>query len=105
MRSAVDEHEDRDAARIGPGQRALDVACGTGALAREAEKRVGSAGFVAGVDPDPGMLAVAEELAPAVEWRQGAAEAVPYSDQTFDAVVNALRQYVTAEGHVGTKTL
>ena len=58
-----------DAARIEPGHRVLDVACGTGVLAREAWARVGPAGCVAGLDPDPGMLAVAEQLAPMVEWR------------------------------------
>jgi SAM-dependent methyltransferase len=77
-----------DAARIEPGHRVLDVACGTGVLGREAKRRVGPAGFVAGVDPDPGMLAVAEQLEPAVEWRQGTAESLPYPAQTFDAVVS-----------------
>lgn len=77
-----------DAARIDPGDRVLDVACGTGVLAREAEVRVGPTGFVAGVDPDPGMLAVAGELAPGVEWRLGNAESIPYPDDTFDAVVS-----------------
>jgi SAM-dependent methyltransferase len=77
-----------DAARVEPGQRVLDVACGTGVLAREAADRVGPTGFVAGLDPDPGMLAVAERLAPTVEWQQGTAEALPYPDVSFDTVVS-----------------
>jgi ubiquinone/menaquinone biosynthesis C-methylase UbiE len=77
-----------DVAQIQPGQRALDVACGTGVLARQAAARVGPTGFVAGLDLNPGMLAVAEQLAPAVEWRQGAAESLPYADNAFDAVVS-----------------
>jgi len=77
-----------DAAQIGPGQRMLDVACGTGILAREAAARTGPTGFVAGVDPNPGMLEVAKRLAPALEWRQGVAESLPFPDASFDAVVS-----------------
>jgi SAM-dependent methyltransferase len=44
--------------------------------------------MVAGIDPGLGMLAVAERFAPAVEWRQGIAETLPYADQAFDAVVS-----------------
>lgn len=77
-----------EAAQVETGQRVLDVACGTGVLAREAAVRVGQTGFVAGVDPGPGMLAVAKELAPTVEFRQGTAETLPYPDQAFDAVVS-----------------
>ncbi len=77
-----------DAARLEPGQRLLDVACGTGVLAREAAARLGGTGFVAGVDPGPGMLAVAARLAPGVEWRAGMAESLPYPDAAFDAVVS-----------------
>lgn len=77
-----------DAAQIQPGQRVLDVACGTGVLAREAALRVGSGGRVAGLDPNPGMLAVARQLQPAVEWREGVAESLPFPDESFDAVMS-----------------
>jgi SAM-dependent methyltransferase len=76
-----------DAAQILLNQRILDVACGTGALAREAALRTGPSGYVAGVDPNPGMLAVAKDLAPAVDWKKGVAEALPFPDNSFDAVV------------------
>src|SRR5262245_10927557 len=80
------------AARIKPGQRVLDVACGTGVLTREVAERVGRSGFVAGVDANAGMLAVAGRTArpseaAAIEWREGTAEALPYDDEHFDAVV------------------
>ena len=77
-----------DAARIQPGQRALDVACGTGVLAREMAVRIGSAGHVVGVDPNRGMLEVAKQLASEVEWREGVAESLPFGDHSFDAVVS-----------------
>lgn len=77
-----------DAAQIKAGQSVLDVACGTGVLAREVTARLGSGAKVVGVDPNPGMITVAGRLAPTVEWRVGAAEALAFSDQTFDAVVS-----------------
>jgi len=77
-----------DAAQVDDGDRVLDVACGTGILAREAALRVGAHGSVAGVDPDPGMLAVAESLEPSIRWREGVAESLPYPDDSFDAVVS-----------------
>lgn len=76
-----------DAAQVRAGQRVLDVACGTGVLAREVSARTGPTGYVAGLDPGAGMLAVAKELAPAVDWRRGAAESMPFADGLFDAVV------------------
>ncbi len=76
------------AAKIQSGQRVLDVACGTGILAREAAERVGTDGFVAGIDANPGMLTVARQMAPTIGWRQGMAESLPYEDRSFDVVVS-----------------
>jgi 2-polyprenyl-3-methyl-5-hydroxy-6-metoxy-1,4-benzoquinol methylase len=53
-----------DSARIKTGDRVLDIACGTGVLAREAAARTGQMGHVAGLDPHAGMLAVASDLHP-----------------------------------------
>ena len=77
-----------DAAGVVREDRVLDVACGTGILAREAAARVGPTGCVAGVDLGHGMLAVAKELAPSIEWQECAAESLPYPDCSFDAVVS-----------------
>jgi SAM-dependent methyltransferase len=77
-----------DAAQVRDGDRVLDVACGTGILAREAASRVGSDGCVAGVDPNPGMLVVAERLEPSVRWQESVAESLPYDHGSFDAVVS-----------------
>jgi ubiquinone/menaquinone biosynthesis C-methylase UbiE len=77
-----------DAAQLGPGHRVLDVACGTGVLAREAATRVGAGGLVVGLDPHAGMLAVARRLAPELAWHEAPAEALPFPDRSFDAVVS-----------------
>ena len=77
-----------EAARVQPGQRVADVACGTGVLAREAARVVGPSGYVAGVDLDSGMLSVAARVAPAIDWRQASAESLPFADGSFDAVVS-----------------
>lgn len=77
-----------DAAHAGPGDRALDVACGTGTLARSLFTRAGTSGVVDGLDADPGMLAVAALAAPAITWQQGVAEMLPYPDQSFDVVAS-----------------
>ncbi len=77
-----------DAAAIGPGQRVLDVACGTGVLTREIAARIGKNGHVVGLDPSPGMLAFAAARQSAVEWTRGVAESIPFPDHSFDAVVS-----------------
>lgn len=77
-----------DAAKFQAGERVVDIACGTGVLAREVASRVAPAGRVVGVDPSPGMLAVARCLAPDVEWREGVAESLPFADRSFDAAAS-----------------
>ncbi|HEX6285924.1 MAG TPA: methyltransferase domain-containing protein [Acidimicrobiia bacterium] len=75
-------------AQVGAGHRVLDVACGTGVLAREALVRVGETGEVVGLDPNAGMLAVARDREPAIDWEQGVAEDLPFESATFDRVVS-----------------
>jgi SAM-dependent methyltransferase len=77
-----------DAAGIRRGDKALDVGCGTGVLAREALRRVGQEGQVVGLDLNAGMLAVAARTEPNVEWRQGDAASLPFEDASFDVVVS-----------------
>jgi ubiquinone/menaquinone biosynthesis C-methylase UbiE len=80
-----------DLAGVQPGERVLDVACGTGVVARLAAARVGSGGRVVGLDVNAAMLAVARSL-PAVEgspteWLESSALEIPLPDATFDVVL------------------
>jgi ubiquinone/menaquinone biosynthesis C-methylase UbiE len=77
------------------GERVLDVACGTGVVARLAAQRVGPTGTVVGLDLNPGMLAVAAAASSAnggaptsapIAWRQGSAIDMPLPDASFDVV-------------------
>ena len=52
--------------QLGPGDRVLDVACGTGIVARLVKERPGAGGGVVGVDLNPRMLAVARRVAPTI---------------------------------------
>lgn len=75
-------------AHLQPGHSVLDVACGTGALARQAAHAVLPGGTATGLDRNDGMLAVAQRVAPGIEWRLGLAEDLPFDDNRFDAVVS-----------------
>jgi ubiquinone/menaquinone biosynthesis C-methylase UbiE len=76
-----------EAAGVAPGQTVLDVACGTGVVARTAADRLGGRGRVTGLDLNQGMLAVAARLRPDIEWRQGDAAALPFPAGSFDVVL------------------
>jgi SAM-dependent methyltransferase len=76
-------------AELRPGERVLDVGCGTGVVARLAALEVGDDGAVAGVDVNPGMLAVARATAGEgvpIRWYETGAESMPLPDEAFDVV-------------------
>jgi SAM-dependent methyltransferase len=75
-----------DGAGVGAGDRVLDVACGTGIVARTAADRVGPTGAVTGVDRQESMLTVARRVRPDLDWQAGDALALPFDDDVFDAV-------------------
>ena len=70
------------------GDRLLDVACGTGVVARAAIASGVRLGRIAGLDMTPGMLAVAARVAgeTGAEWIEGDATAMPFQDAAFDVV-------------------
>lgn len=71
------------------GEKALDVACGTGVLTRAIADAVGQSGGVVGVDINPEMLNHARKLSdkqyPAIEWRECDAQSLPLEDAIFDS--------------------
>jgi SAM-dependent methyltransferase len=78
-----------DLARPKLGERVVDIACGTGIVARLAAVKVGSIGIVTGIDLNPGMLNVARSLGMAddaapVQWQESSADKLPLPDRAFD---------------------
>ena len=78
-----------DFADVRPGQRALDVGCGPGALTGELVRRLG-ARAVAAIDPSPPFVAAIAERFPGVEVTSATAEALPHADGSFDRTVAQL---------------
>jgi demethylmenaquinone methyltransferase / 2-methoxy-6-polyprenyl-1,4-benzoquinol methylase len=76
------------ATRLGPGQSALDVACGSGRLTAELSRLVGG-GHVVGLDFSPGMLQRARSDNPGLEFLEGDAHELPFGDGEFDAATIA----------------
>lgn len=75
-----------DLAALADGDRALDVACGTGDLALALRRRVAPSGQVVGLDFSERMLEIARRKDPAIEWVRGNALQLPFADRSFDAV-------------------
>jgi SAM-dependent methyltransferase len=76
-----------DEAGVDRGHRVLDVACGTGIVARTAADRVGPTGSVVGLDLNEAMLVVAKRVRPDLEWRQGDAAQLPFEGGSFDVAL------------------
>ena len=85
MTVGLDRHWRTETARavVSPGDRVLDVCCGTGDLALAAQR---AGGRVTGLDFSERMLARAREKSTEVEWVRGDALALPFADGSFDAV-------------------
>jgi ubiquinone/menaquinone biosynthesis C-methylase UbiE len=84
------------AAGVRPGQRVLDVGCGTGYWARLLAEAVGPDGLVVGIDPSPEMVAYAARKAPpggTCRFQVGTAEALDFPSDHFDVVVNSLMMH------------
>ena len=85
-------------ARLGPGSRALDVACGSGKLTLELLRRA-RGGLVVGLDFSPRMLRVAADRAPGPAYLRGDGLRLPFAGDSFDAVTVAfgLRNFADPE--------
>lgn len=84
-------------ARLQPGDQVLDVGCGTGTLAIEVKRRVGSAGRVVGIDPGNEQIARARAKAARrhvpTEFQIGVIEQLAFPDQLFDVVLSTLMMH------------
>lgn len=94
-----------DQAGISPGGRVLDVGCGTGSLTREAKRRAGPGGTVAGVDASPEMIGQARRKAEGAGLRMelaiASATSLPFIDASFDVVLCSLALHHLRRQHRG----
>ncbi len=80
---------------VSPGERVLDVGCGTGAATRTLAKGVAPNGRVTGIDPSGELLKISRELADKaglgalIDWKEADCRKLPFPDASFDAVMAA----------------
>jgi SAM-dependent methyltransferase len=94
------------AASLRPGERVLDAACGTGVVTKLAAKRVAPGGTLAGLDPNPAMLAVARATTRSdvsIDWHEAPAEDLPFPDESFDAVLCGMGLQFFADREAGLR--
>jgi ubiquinone/menaquinone biosynthesis C-methylase UbiE len=81
-------------AGVRPGDKVLDVGCGTGSLTLTAKSAAGPGGAVYGIDASPGMIELARKKAERsgldVGFELGLIEKIPFPEATFDVVVSRL---------------
>jgi ubiquinone/menaquinone biosynthesis C-methylase UbiE len=93
-----------DEVGLSADDRVLDIACGTGIVARIARERLGADACVVGIDVSPDMLAVARAVAPDIDWREGHAGAFPLRGaEQFDVLVcqQGLQFFTDKPGAIG----
>jgi ubiquinone/menaquinone biosynthesis C-methylase UbiE len=93
-----------DFADIAPGQSVLDVGSGPGALTTELVRRFGATS-VAAIDPSPPFVASLQARLPEVDVRAGAAEHLPYDDNTFDAALAQLVVHFMSDPVAGLREM
>ncbi len=83
-----------DLVSLQPGEKVLDVGCGTGSLVIAARRRVGPSGAVTGIDPAPEMIARARKKATRagadVRFEAAVIESLPFGNDEFDVVLSSL---------------
>ena len=93
-----------EVAALQPSERVLDIACGTGIVARTAARKLDAGGSVVGLDLSAPMLAVARTAAAAegvtVEWREGSAVKLPLRDGEFEQGLQFFPDRPTALGEM-----
>jgi SAM-dependent methyltransferase len=93
-----------DLAGVRPGQRALDVGCGPGALAAEMTARLG-ASAVCAVEPSASFAEAAQQRLPGVDVRRSAAERLPFPDAVFDVTLAQLVVHFMADPVAGLREM